>query len=70
MKAVNIKWFIDEEDIDKDTVEEIRASLPTEVDIPENILDRGEDKDDVDDDAISDYLSDLTGYLHSGFDLI
>ena len=70
MKAINIQWFIDEENIDKDTLEEIRATLPTEVDLPDDIVDMGEDKDDIDEDAISEYLSDLTGYLHSGYELV
>lgn len=51
MKAVNIKWDIDEDNI----------SLPTEIEIPANL---------IDDDDISDYISDITGYCHYGFDLI
>lgn len=35
--------------------------LPKEIDIPEDI---------TDEDEISDYISDLTGFCHSGFDLI
>lgn len=52
MKAINILWDTDGEDID----------LPTEIEIPDDI--------DLDDeDAISDYISDLTGFCHNGFDL-
>lgn len=48
MKAVNIEWDTDGEDVD----------LPTEIEIPEGLTDEEE---------ISDYLSDLTGYCHLGF---
>lgn len=53
LKAVNIKWDIDEE--------EDLEYLPDEIMIPGNVKDREE---------ISDYLSDLTGFCHKGFDLI
>jgi len=35
--------------------------LPTEIEIPTDM---------VDEEDISDYLSDLTGFCHGGFDLI
>ena len=35
--------------------------LPNEIEIPENIPN--------DEDAISDYLSDVTGFCHKGFEL-
>lgn len=35
--------------------------LPKEIEIPSHI---------TDEDAISDYLSDLTGWCHKGFDLL
>ena len=54
MKAINIKW-------DVDTEEELE-DLPTEIEIPNNI--------DIEDDVISDYLSDVTGFCHYGFELI
>lgn len=50
MKAINIIWDTDGEDI----------SLPTEIDIPEGMEDEEE---------ISDYLSETTGYCHKGFAL-
>lgn len=50
MKAMNIIWDTDGEDI----------SLPTEIDIPEGMEDEEE---------ISDYLSETTGYCHKGFAL-
>lgn len=52
MKAVNIQW-------DTDGDEEVLASLPTEVEIPESI--------EKEDDAISDWLSDQFGFCHFGF---
>ena len=54
MFATKIQW-----DTDGDT--EALASLPTEVEIPQNIADQD------DDDAISDWLSDTFGYCHFGF---
>lgn len=54
MKAINIKW-------DVDTEEELE-DLPTEIEISNNI--------DIEDDVISDYLSDVTGFCHYGFELV
>jgi hypothetical protein len=51
MKAINIEWDTDGEDID----------LPTEIGIPEGMTDEEE---------ISDYLSDETGFCHYGFELV
>ena len=53
MKAVNIQW-------DTDGDKTIAAQLPAEVDIPDGIT--GED-------AVSDYISETTGYCHTGFEL-
>ena len=36
--------------------------LPTEIEIPNNI--------DIEDDTISDYISDVTGFCHYGFELV
>lgn len=52
-KAVNIQWDIDPEDDDG-------VELPNEITIPNDIED-GE--------AISDYISDVTGFCHKGFEL-
>lgn len=41
--------------------EEDEISLPEEIDIP---------KDMTDEDEISDYISDETGFCHYGFDLV
>lgn len=54
MKATNIKWDVDDEN-------ELE-NLPTEIIIPPNIED--------DEEAISDYLSDETGFCHKGFELV
>lgn len=51
MRAKNIIWDIDFGD---------DIQLPTEIDIPEHL---------VDDEEISNYLSDFTGYCHKGFEL-
>lgn len=52
MKATNIKWDTDGENI----------NLPKEIEIPEWI-------DIENEDEISDYLSDTTGFCHFGFEL-
>lgn len=57
MKAINIIWDVDyEEDLE---------GLPTEIEIPDWIK-----KDDGYEDEISDYISDVTGFCHCGFDII
>lgn len=49
-------------DIDWDVdCEEDREFLPTEIEIPDGM---------EDDDEISDYLSDVTGFCHKGFRLV
>ena len=54
MKAINIKW-----DTEGDI--ELLKQLPTEITIPENM---------IDEERISDYLSDKTGFCHYGFNLV
>ena len=56
MKAINIEWDVEE----KEDLE----FLPSEIDIPEEISSLTEE------DAISDYITDLTGYCHFGFELV
>ena len=51
MKAVNIKW-----DTDGDI--EVFYKLPTEIEIPDGM---------TDDEEISDYVSDETGFCHNGY---
>lgn len=52
MKAINIKW-----DIDYDS----NGYLPTEIEIPDGMIDV---------DEITEYLSDVTGYCHEGYELV
>ena len=54
MKATNIKWDVDDENELED--------LPTEIIIQSNI--------EGDEEAISDYLSDVTGFCHKRFELV
>ena len=59
MKAINIKWDVDElEDLDY---------LPTEVEIPDYLT--IDDEDDLLYD-VSDWLSDEYGFCHDGFELV
>lgn len=53
MKAVNIKW-----DTDGDT--SLEATLPTEMNIPDNIAEE----------RVADYLSDETGFCLFGYNLV
>lgn len=62
MKAINIKW-----DTDGDL--ELLKSLPTEMDIPEYLIDENTDIDGYEED-ISDWLSNQVGFCHFGFDLV
>ena len=61
MRAVNIKWDVTDrtEDMTKEDMDEILLTLPTEVEIPDNLID---DNKDFDEDYyysdISDWLSD------------
>lgn len=55
MKATNIKWVTDGQDI----------SLPTAINIPFPMT-----FENMDEDKVSDYLSDTTGFLHEGFDIV
>lgn len=55
MKVVNIKWVTDGSDI----------VLPSEMEIPEEFI----DDNGVDEDLVSDWLSDETGWLHDGFEI-
>lgn len=61
MKDAEIKLPTKACDIDWDTDDDEDVSLPTEIEIPKEICD--------DEDEISDYLSDTTGYCHNGFNL-
>ena len=61
MKAVNIKW-----DTDGDL--ELLRDLPEEIEIPEYLIDEDTDIDEYEEE-IADYISEVTGYCHFGFDL-
>lgn len=54
-KAINIQW-----DIDEDDGECCAELLPLEIEIPNNMTDLED---------ISDYISDVTGFCHKGFEL-
>ena len=62
MKAVNIKWDTDED-------MEVFDELPTEVEIPDSLIDEEFDEDYYYSD-ISDWLSDEYGFCHFGFELV
>ena len=53
MKAINILWDTDGEEV----------NLPNEIEIPDWV-------DKEDEDEISDYLSDTTGFCHFGYELV
>jgi hypothetical protein len=59
MKAINIEWDLSDDDLEESDLENI--NLPTEIEIPEDMTDEEE---------ISDYLSDVTGFCHYGFELV
>lgn len=60
MKAINIQWDVDDErDLE---------GLPTEIVIPKELEDK---YDEIGyDDEISDYISDVTGFCHKGYELM
>ena len=45
MRAVNIKWDVTDgtEDMTKEDMDEVLSTLPTEVEIPDNLIDNNED---------------------------
>mgnify|MGYP003305001166 CR=1 FL=1 len=55
MKAINIIW-----DIDKEYGGTLKL-LPTEIIIPDSM---------TDEDEISDYITNTTGFCHRGFELV
>lgn len=54
-KAINIQWDIDEDDYECGA-----EPLPLEIEIPNNMTDLED---------IADYISDVTGFCHKGFEL-
>ena len=63
MKAIHIEWDVTDgaEDMTQEEVNEILETLPTEMEVPEGMTDEEE---------ISDYISDVTGFCHYSFELI
>lgn len=61
MKAKNIQW-------DTDGDKDVLAGLPTDMEIPANVTEGLIDEDEIVE-AISDYLTDQTGFCHEGFEL-
>lgn len=57
MKAINIDW-------DVENPEELE-NLPDEIEIPSELANNYECEDEI-----SDYITDLTGFCHYGFDLV
>ena len=60
LRAVNIQWDVDDE--------EDLKHLPTQIDIPAKIEAESDDEDEYEE-AISDYISDITGFCHYGFEI-
>ena len=58
MKIINILYDVDSE--------EDKQFLPNEIEIPAEMID---ENGEVDEDVISDYISDVTGYCHFGFNI-
>lgn len=71
MKAVNIKWDVTDgaEDMTQEEMNEVLETLPTEVDIPDSLIDEELDEDYYYSD-ISDWLSNEYGFCHFGFELV
>lgn len=75
MKAVNIKWDTNDEEwedtLTADIVNVLVDNLPTEVEIPNNLLE-GYDGTNFNTyySDISDWLSDQFGFCHFGFELV
>lgn len=57
--ATNIEWDLDGEEVE----------LPTEIEIPEDIIDEANGDEEELADLASDYISDETGWCHLGFEL-
>lgn len=76
MKATEIIWDVEMDDVinqlEEMSIDDLIKiignerlnaimSLPNEIEIPEDV---------EDDDEISDYLSDVTGFCHKGFEIV
>lgn len=58
MKAINIKW-------DTDGDQKLLEKLPSSIEIPDKLANHADDKTE----EISDYISDVAGFCHFGFEL-
>ena len=63
LKAINIKW-------DTDGDEEVLQGLPTEMIVPEDLEERYNSDREYAMEEISDWLSEETGFCHSGFEIV
>ena len=63
LKAINIKW-------DTDGDEEILQKLPTEMIIPDYLAEVYSSDREYATEEISDWLSEETGFCHSGFEIV
>lgn len=63
LKAINIKW-----DTDRD--EEVLQDLPTEMIIPDYLAEYYSADREYTTEEISDWLSEETGFCHSGFEIV
>lgn len=57
MKATNIEWDVSDNDMTDEEMQDTLEILPEEIDIPDGIAE----------DAVSDYLSELTGFCVFGY---
>lgn len=57
MKATNIEWDVSDNDMTDEEMQDTLEILPKEIDIP----------DEIDEDVVSDYLSELTGFCVFGY---
>ena len=72
MRAVNIKWDVTDgtEDMTQEEINDILETLPTEVEIPDYLVeDYKEDDFDYYYSDISDWLSNEFAFCHYGFEL-
>lgn len=63
LKAINIKW-------DTDGDEEVLQNLPTEMIIPDELAEYYSADREYTTEEISDWLSEETGFCHSGFEIV
>ena len=75
MRAINIKWDTNDEEwedtITADIVDVLVDNLPTEVEIPNNLLEGYDGTNfDIYYSDISDWLSNEYGFCHFGFELV